>query len=68
MFLLLFFFTIVGSFIFSSFSYNIYILYVTFGVMCGTAQSFLYHYFENKKALATSEFILLLNKMQESLL
>ena len=29
-----------GAFIISSFSHDIYVLYVTFGVMCGIAQSF----------------------------
>ena len=52
----------VGGFIISAFSYNIYVLFVTFGVMCGTAQSLsivggasiLYYYFEEKRGLATS--------------
>ena len=74
--LLLFFFTIVGSFIISAFSYNIYIVYVTFGIMCGTAQSFLYvggasilyHYFEDKKALATSELISSVSKKYREIL
>ena len=52
-----------SGFIISAFTYNIYVLFVTFGVMCGTAQSFLYvagasilyFYFDDKKGLATSK-------------
>ena len=58
----------IGGFIISAFSYNIYVLFVTFGVMCGTAQSLsivggasiLYYYFEEKRGLATSKSILIL--------
>ena len=55
-----------GAFIISSFSHEIYVLYVTFGVMCGIAQSFsfvggasiLYFYFKDRKGLATGTFFL----------
>ena len=57
-----------GGFIISAFTYNIYVLFVTFGIMCGTAQSLsivggasiLYYYFEEKRGLATSKNILIL--------
>ena len=53
-----------GGFMISAFTYDMNVLYLTFGVMCGTAQSFLYvggasilyHYFDEKKGLATSRF------------
>ena len=52
-----------GGFIISAFTYNIYVLFVTFGIMCGTAQSLLYvggasilyYYFDEKKGLGTSK-------------
>ena len=58
----------IGGFIISAFTYNIYVLFVTFGVMCGTAQSLsivggasiLYYYFEEKRGLATSKVYILI--------
>ena len=56
--------TFSGSFIVSAFSTNFYILFLTFGVMFGAAQPFvfvggatvLFSYFKNKKGLATSKY------------
>ena len=52
-----------GSFIISAFSSNLYTLFLTFGVMAGAAQSFvfiggasgIYSYFKQRSGLATSK-------------
>ena len=53
-----------GSFIMSAFTSNFYTLFLTFGIMAGAAQSFvfvggasiLYSYFKEKRGLATSKY------------